>query len=179
METQNTWSSRQKTLESGSGRLGVDETLDANLLVCWHRAAPAWREIHPLTPARQEIMEPSLAADCTLSSCAPNLFHSLIRGFCAQEAERVNPPRWDDVHAPAVTRLSRGIYIVRCFLSPSVERRILGRVWVLNNVQSYACKVLCAADISIWLHAKKQMHPSQGEERLLLWKEKTAVSRLG
>lgn len=159
--------------------LGGNQTLDANLLVCWHRAAPAWREIHPLTPVRQEIMEPSSAADCTLSSCGPNLFHSLIRGFSAQEAERVNPPRWDDVHAPAVTRLSHGIYMVIRFLSPSVERRILERVWVLNNVQSYACKILRAANISIWLHATKQMRPSHGEVRLLLWKEQTAVSRLG
>lgn len=55
--------------------------VDANLLVSWHRTAPAWREIHPLTPACQEIIEPCSVPDCMLSWCSPNLFHSLIRGF--------------------------------------------------------------------------------------------------
>lgn len=53
----------------------------ANLLVSWHRMAPAWREIHPLTPACHEIIEPCSVPDCMLSWCSPNLFHSLIRGF--------------------------------------------------------------------------------------------------
>lgn len=54
---------------------------DANLLVSWHRTSPARREIHALTPACQEIIEPCSVPDCMLSWCSPNLVHSLIRGF--------------------------------------------------------------------------------------------------
>lgn len=59
--------------------------VDANLLVSWHRMAPAWREIHPLTPACHEIIEPCTVPDCMLSWCSPNLFHSLIRGFVCRK----------------------------------------------------------------------------------------------
>lgn len=55
--------------------------VDADLLVSWHRTAPAWREIHPLTPACHEIIELCSVPDCMLSWCSPNLFHSLIKGF--------------------------------------------------------------------------------------------------
>lgn len=55
--------------------------VDANLLVSWHRTAPAWKEIDPLTPACHEIIELCSVPDCMLSWCSPNLFHSLIRGF--------------------------------------------------------------------------------------------------
>lgn len=59
--------------------------VDANLLISWHRTAPAWREIHPLTPACHEIIEPCSVPDCMLSWSSPNLFHSLIRGFVCRK----------------------------------------------------------------------------------------------
>lgn len=59
--------------------------VDAILLVSWHRVAPAWREIHLLTPACHEIIEPCSVPDCMLSWCSPNLFHSLIRGFVCRK----------------------------------------------------------------------------------------------
>lgn len=156
-----------------------NETLDANLLVCWHRAAPVWREMRPLTPARREIMEASTAADCTLSSRGPNSFHSLMRGFFVRRkrSERTLPGGMTS-NAPAVTRLSHGIYQVRCFLSPSVERRILEPVCSLNNVQTYALQKSSVPPTSPFDYMQKK-NQTKKQVRLLSWKERTAVSGLG
>lgn len=62
-----------------------NEAVSATRLFFWHRMAPAWWGIDPLTPACPEIIEPYSVPDCMLSWCGPNLFHSLIRRFVCRK----------------------------------------------------------------------------------------------
>lgn len=118
-----------RTERNWSGLLGGNEAADANLLVFWHRTAPAWREILPLTPVCQEIIEPCSVPDCMLSWCRPNLFHSLIRGFVCRKGTEWVPGGMTSTstsccHADVTWNLNGQI-----FLSPSVGRCSYNKAW--------------------------------------------------
>lgn len=110
--------------------------VDANLLVfSWHRMTPAWRDIRPLTLPCHEIIEPRSVPDCMLSSCSPDLFHSLIRGFeCRKGLTKQSQVGWRP--CSCCHAMSHGICIVRvlylCSIS-SPKHQIITTLCTANN----------------------------------------------